>query len=287
MTGDLNCPACVILVIGPGGPGQWRDAWCTGRAGCVRAVVRSERTTEPADGVDWGRATQYLKDNEQGLMDLMAKVDDLMIEGAVSHAATVEHPERETPAPESGPAGADVPDGKADIVERLRQGTVMADVRWPGDNSPPVDEYETDALMAEAADEIARLRAEVERLTRERDDFRRIAQNFSDELGQISTAIGTDEFMPEGAPVPLRVQVSRMKAALDRARSEVLDLRYVIAGILLDENNRGMSVKDKWESALKAITDVIVDGSVVSQGYADRIRRDGIAAGRLDREGGR
>ena len=118
----------------------------------------------------------------------------------------------------------------------------------------------------------------------ERDDLRRIAQNFSDELGRISAAIGTDEFMPEGAPVPLHVQVSRMKAALDRARSEVLDLRYVIAGIMLDENNRGMSVKDKWESALKAITDVIVDGSVVSQGYADRIRRDGIAAGRLDKE---
>lgn len=120
----------------------------------------------------------------------------------------------------------------------------------------------------------------------ERDDFRRIAQNFSDELGRIGAAIGTDEFMPEGAPVPLETKVLRMKAALGRARGEVLDLRYVIAGIMLDENNRGMSVKDKWESALKAITDVIVDGSVVSQGYADRIRRDGIAAGRLDREGG-
>jgi chromosome segregation ATPase len=47
----------------------------------------------------------------------------------------------------------------------------MADVRWPGDNSPPVDEYETDALMAEAAAEIARLRAEVERLTRQVDHW--------------------------------------------------------------------------------------------------------------------
>jgi hypothetical protein len=72
-------------------------------------------------------------------------------------------PHRETPAFEKPSAGADVPDGIADIVEELRQGTVMADVRWPGDNSPPVDEYKTDALMAEAAAEIARLRAEVEK----------------------------------------------------------------------------------------------------------------------------
>jgi hypothetical protein len=80
----------------------------------------------------------------------------------------VRHPNRENPAPDSAPAGAGVPDGKADIVDRLRQGTVMADVRWPGDNSPPVDEYETDALMAEAAAEIARLQAEVERLQADR-----------------------------------------------------------------------------------------------------------------------
>jgi hypothetical protein len=79
--------------------------------------------------------------------------------------AVVDHPERETPAPKSAPAGAGVPDGKADIVDRLLAGTVMGAVRWPGDNSPPVDEYRTDVLMAEAADEIACLRAEVERLT--------------------------------------------------------------------------------------------------------------------------
>jgi hypothetical protein len=108
----------------------------------------------------------------------------------------------------------------------------------------------------------------------ERDDLRRIAQNFADELGRISAAIGTDEFMPEGAPVPLETQVLMMKAALDRARSEVLDLRYVIAGVFLEENRRDISVQDKWKSALKAMTDVIVDGSVVSQGYAERIKRD-------------
>jgi hypothetical protein len=104
------------------------------------------------DGADWGEAARYLKRNEAALVDLMARVDDLIVDGAVSHE------------PESGDTRSP-PAGGADIVERLRQGTVMADVRWPGDNSPPVDEYETDALTAEAADEIARLRAEVERLT--------------------------------------------------------------------------------------------------------------------------
>jgi hypothetical protein len=54
----------------------------------------------------------------------------------------------------------------------------------------------------------------------EHDDLRRIVQNFSDELGRIGAAIGTDEFMPEGAPVPLATQVARMKAALDKARSD-------------------------------------------------------------------
>jgi len=62
-------------------------------------------------------------------------------------------------------AGEMVPAGGAGIVGRLRGGTVAAAKRWPGDTSPPVDESETDALMTEAADEIARLRAEVERVT--------------------------------------------------------------------------------------------------------------------------
>jgi hypothetical protein len=109
------------------------------------------------DGVDWGAAGRYLKRNEAALVDLMAKVDDLMVDGAVYHAAIVEHPERETPAPESAPAGADVPVGKDDIVKRLR-GTWI----WSNDRD--------ERLRNEAADEIARLRAEVERLTGERDE---------------------------------------------------------------------------------------------------------------------
>jgi hypothetical protein len=85
------------------------------------------------------------------------------------------HPGRENSTPESAPAGPNVPDGIADIVDRLLAGTVMGAARWPGDNSPPVDEYRTDALMAEAADDIACLRAEVERLE---DEIRLRQQGF-------------------------------------------------------------------------------------------------------------
>jgi hypothetical protein len=166
---DLKCPACGVaqIIFNPGGG---KDGFfvsdgvtlCTGRAGCVREAIAAR--AEADAGVDWGRATQYLKDNEQGLMDLMAKVDDLMVDGAVSHAAIVEHPERETPALESAPAGANVPDGKADIVERLRDGPM-------GDDWGDVDIDGTWSLMTDAAAEIARLRAEVERLTGERDHW--------------------------------------------------------------------------------------------------------------------
>ena len=40
---NSKCPACVIRVIDPGGPGEWRDPSCTGRPGCVRAPgIREE-----------------------------------------------------------------------------------------------------------------------------------------------------------------------------------------------------------------------------------------------------
>jgi hypothetical protein len=73
MSGDPKCPACVIRVIDPGGPGEWRDPSCTGRPGCVRAdhIADAGKMGEP-------------------------------------------HPDRETPAPNSAPAEAGVPDGKAD-----------------------------------------------------------------------------------------------------------------------------------------------------------------------------
>lgn len=41
MSGRLDCPACVIRTIDPGGPEEWRDPSCTGRRGCVRSI--SER----------------------------------------------------------------------------------------------------------------------------------------------------------------------------------------------------------------------------------------------------
>lgn len=81
----------------------------------------------------------------------------------VAHVCTgrpgcVRHPERENPAPEKPPAGANVPVGKADIVERLR----MCDAPFY-ESSPTVNESLRDDIE-KAADEIARLRAETVQL---------------------------------------------------------------------------------------------------------------------------
>ena len=76
----------------------------------------------------------------------------------------VQHPNRETPAPEKPPAGAGVPEGKTDIVERLRRTLEEMANRC----SVPMDVWDrhANAVLMSAA-EIARLRAEVERLTGE------------------------------------------------------------------------------------------------------------------------
>lgn len=42
MTDQKTCPACVIRVVNPGMPFEWRDPSCTGRAGCVRAAVGAD-----------------------------------------------------------------------------------------------------------------------------------------------------------------------------------------------------------------------------------------------------
>jgi hypothetical protein len=78
-------------------------------------------------------------------------------------AGCVRHPNRENPAPESAPARADVPVGKADIVERLRD-LVRLDKSEYGGPYGGAAARECMRAMTDAADAIARLRAEVERL---------------------------------------------------------------------------------------------------------------------------
>ncbi len=163
-------------------------------------------------------------------------------------------PDRETPAPESDPAGADVPDGKADIVERLQAGTVISGARWPGDTSPPVDECMTDDLMAEAADalvakdaEIARLRAENERLTGERDDARRLLEEAKTLIGTLQWSLEwekegrrKDRAQAEADRAALAQRVAeavRCRALLivdlrDRARIRAIDLGPIVAAAL-------------------------------------------------------
>jgi hypothetical protein len=84
-------------------------------------------------------------------------------------AGCVRHPGRENPAPEKPPAGADVPVGKAgaDIVERQI-------VRALLDTSVSVKQNALGVAMAEIIrlrTANARLQAEVERLTGERDEL--------------------------------------------------------------------------------------------------------------------
>ncbi len=84
-------------------------------------------------------------------------------------AGCVQHPGRENPAPDSAPAGADVPVGKADIVERLREAYDRVKL-WPEKSLAGMqDLLLLRNLTPEAAAEIARLRAEVERLREDRD----------------------------------------------------------------------------------------------------------------------
>jgi hypothetical protein len=164
MTGDLKCPACERW-----GFSVWERS-CTGRPGCVQKGGVEPRVDTPADdGVDWGEAARYLKRNEAALVDLMAKVDDLMIEGAVSHGPG----SGDTRSPPAGganhipDAGEMVPARGADIVERLRGTWIWSNGR-------------DERLRNEAADEIARLRAEVERLTEERDDAKALPAKLYD-----------------------------------------------------------------------------------------------------------
>ena len=125
MSGEEKCPACTVEKHrAVEGDGFVYVRECTGLPGCVRATAAQ---AEAEAGVDWGRATQYLKDNEGALIDLMGKVDEMMAAGT---------------------------EGGADVVERLRGSWI-----W----SNPRDEK----LRAEAADKITRLRAENERLTAE------------------------------------------------------------------------------------------------------------------------
>jgi hypothetical protein len=83
------------------------------------------------------------------------------------------HPNRENPAPEIAPAGADVPDGTTDIVKRLRA-LVRLDKPEYGGPYGGTAARECMRAMTDAAAEIARLRADLstERHERTRDAVR-------------------------------------------------------------------------------------------------------------------
>lgn len=185
-------------------------------------------------------------------------------------AGCVQHPGRENPTPDSAPAGADVPVGKADIVERLRDGAILHPRRWSGDCHSDlggsVDEAATDALMSEAAAEIARLRAEVERLKAEAFDAwgrkeaaladraaiaQRVAEGERDEarrlLEEAKTLIGTLqwslEWEKEGRRKD-RAQAEADRAALATRAAEAV--REAVAS----EFDRRADVVEKLEAQL-------------------------------------
>jgi hypothetical protein len=149
---DLKCPACVIRVIDPGGPGEWRDPSCTGRPGCVRAEM--EEMIQRAEAAGWTFS------HSTGGVDI------------------VRHPDRENPAPESGPEMAGVPVGKAGLADGERMAArwaALAEGPAPLGTTPEmrelVREYGRFIKRGDKDAEIARLRAEVERLTRQVDHW--------------------------------------------------------------------------------------------------------------------
>jgi hypothetical protein len=211
MSGSHKCPACVIRVVDPGGPGEWRDPSCTGRPGCVRAEM--EEMIQRAEAAGWTFSYSI------GGVDI------------------VEHPDRENPAPESGPAGADVPDGKEVLTDEDRMAAewaALAEGPGPLGTTPKMSdlrrEYGKHLTRRPAKDaEIARLRAEVERLTEE------LAAQTSDTTEALD-ALAVE--MADRADLGARVAEAVRCGALlvvdlrDRARIRAMDLGPIVAAAI-------------------------------------------------------
>jgi hypothetical protein len=177
-------------------------------------------------------------------------------------------PNRETPAPEKPPAGAGIPVGKADIVgqlrgtwiwsndrdERLRNEAADEITRLRGEAEDAARKHASDlrlAVLAERArhfDVKTRLRAEVERLTAERDAARdaggdaRISENKA-EHARVSMSLRATKLEADRAALATRVAEAVREAckqavigtygdARNHHRMDAIDLGPVVAAAL-------------------------------------------------------
>lgn len=203
MSGDqTKCPACDVSERVEG---THRIYTCTGRAGCVRTELRE--------------AEEAMRRGEH----------------PTTGPATEPHPDRETPAPESDPAGPCVPDGKADIVEQddpdvttaaieavrgVERGELMAHL-GPRVVVLPREEHDRyHEIVVQQRAEIAHLRAENERLVTSLACWpEECGDRYIDQMARI------DALEADRSALAKRVAEAVREAVMDRLLHEALGLR--------------------------------------------------------------
>jgi len=134
-------------------------------------------------------------------------------------AGCVRHPDRETPAPDSAPAGANVPVGKADggadpVLDALREVRSGNVAGYMGPEVVILSREQHDSVHAV----VMKLRAEVERLTGERGELLR------ENMAMVDAAMIADVAdRPDRAALATRVAEAVREACADVARARWRD----------------------------------------------------------------
>jgi hypothetical protein len=191
-------------------------------------------------------------------------VDDRSCTG---RAGCVRHPERENSTPESGPAGVNVPDGKADIVEQdephvaaaieavrgVERGELMAHL-GPRVVVLPKEEHDRYyEIVVQQRAEIARLRVEVGRLTRQVDHWIGCARATETHAARLE-----DRRADLAARVAeLEAEVERWKDRAHHAEGAVAVLNRTIDDLNGESDARDLAVAEAVREACRAKAEAI------------------------------
>jgi hypothetical protein len=189
--------------------------------------------------------------------------------------AVVEHPNRENPAPESAPAGADVPDGKTGLTRA--EALILEAVRgiergeWMAHLGPrvvvlPREEHDRQhEVILKLRAKIARLRAEVERLKGERDAAReaggeaRIAENKA-EHARVSMSLRVTKMDAARAALALRV-AEAVREAIRECQPSVSRHQW-----MSDEACTRAEAIEEWRKDIDAIDIAAIVATAIKEG---------------------
>jgi hypothetical protein len=145
-------------------------------------------------------------------------------QSCTGRAGCVQHPNRENPAPEKPPAGANVPVGTTDIVERL----LMHEEPYY-ESSLKINGSLRDDIEKAAA-EIARLRAEVERLQADRAALaQRVVEAVREAIRECQPSVSRHQWMSDEA-------CTRAEAIEEwRKDIDAIDIAAIVAAVLAKE----------------------------------------------------